>query len=405
VALKRHAFPFGDQLWQLDRLHRFGEHDTDRGFYWRRRFADIFNAANALCYWTERPENDGPKVEDVQGRNVTEHFAYCVDWANSQGLMVKGHPLFWSIDKCVPEWVKRYDYETQMKFAEVRVRNLVARFKDRVGLWDAVNEALWEPSFRHLPQRHWPHIEPIPELADYIERVLQWVREENPDATYLLNDYGTESDPPDGPRRQVDGTPVTATMQRRRYLSLVKELRQRGAPPDAIGLQFHTGGWMPHAAQMELFDSYAEADVPIHITEFWASTRHLRSQGKLSPDEIDAMQADYVVNTLTCAFGHPAVEAFFFWGFLGHTIDWGERSSHHLKDIYHRVRRLIHETWSTTEQLTTDRDGQVRFRGFYGDYALRYPIAGQSASGAQQGVSFNLSRIQRMPLTLTVPFA
>jgi GH35 family endo-1,4-beta-xylanase len=400
IVLKRHAFPFGDQLWHLDRLHRFGRHETDEGFYWRMRFADVFNAANALCYWTERPENDGPKVEDVQGRNVTEHFAYCVDWATSQGLVTKGHPLFWSIDKCVPSWVKRYDLETQMRFAEVRVRNLVARFGDQVSLWDAVNEALWEPIPAHLAQRHWPHIEPIPAIADYVERVLGWVRDENPDARYLLNDYGTETDPPRGAPLASDGTVVTAAMQRQRYKALVRELETRGSPPDAIGLQSHTGGWLSHQAQLAVYDDYADLGIPIHITEFWANTRQLEEAGRLPLEAIEALQADYVANTLTCAFGHPAIEAFFFWGFMGSAIDWRRDSSHHLKPVYHRVRDLIHETWTTRETLTSDADGSVRFRGFYGDYALRYALG----AGGRRGIPFALRREHSQPTVLTVPF-
>ena len=122
IVQKRHGFCFGDQLWHLDRLYRFGQGDTDGARYFKLRFSDVLNAANALCYWTERPRNDGPKMEDIQGHPSLEGFHRCVDWAAGEGLTVKGHPLFWSIPKCVPDWVKRYDYETRMKFAEVRVR-------------------------------------------------------------------------------------------------------------------------------------------------------------------------------------------------------------------------------------------------------------------------------------------
>ena len=47
-------------------------------------------------------------------------------------MQVKGHPLFWSIPKCVPDWVLKYDYATRMKFAEVRVRNLVAAQRGQI---------------------------------------------------------------------------------------------------------------------------------------------------------------------------------------------------------------------------------------------------------------------------------
>ena len=395
VVQKRHAFCFGDQLWHLDRLHRFGRAATDEGRAWTLRFADCLNAANALCYWTERPRNDGPKTEDVQGQPRVDSFLACVDWAAAQGLTVKGHPLCWSIPKCVPEWVKRYDYATRLKFLEVRVRGLIAGVRGKVAIWDVVNEALWEPAFRNLPQRHWPHLEDLDTIADYVQLALRWARDEDPDASYVLNDYGLTNDPADGPPVAANGTQVTAALQRRRLLDLLERLAARGALPNAIGLQSHTGGWLGHDRQWPVYDELAAAGLPIHITEFGATTRHLEAAG-VPQDEIDARRADYVANALTCAFGHPAVEAFFFWGFLDQAIRWGPHSSHQLTTLYTRVRGLIHDEWRTRESLTSDGDGTVRFRGFFGRYAVRRALADGTAVGAL----FRVAPCQSMPLTL-----
>jgi GH35 family endo-1,4-beta-xylanase len=400
VALTRHAFCFGDQLWPLDRMVRFGTDRTDRGRYWKLRFADALNAANALCYWTERPRNDGPKTEDVQGFPQLDGFHACVDWALSEGLTVKGHPLVWSIPKCVPQWVKRYDVETQMKFLEVRVRQLIASVAGKVRIWDLVNEALWEPAWKNLPNRRWPHIEDIEAIADYIAPAVRWARQEDPDACYLINDYGLAADKTiDGqPLQAADGTVVTAAMQRKRFLQLVRVLGDRGCPPGGIGLQSHTGGWVGPAQQAAVYDEMGEAGLPVHITEFSAPTRGLREEGKLSEEEIDGLQAEYVGNYLTVAFGHPAIHAFFFWGFMGRAVRFrGETSAHELTPVYETVRRLTREEWTTRERLTTDERGQVSFRGFFGDYALRWPV-----SEAQQcGARFRVAPEQAMPLTLT----
>ena len=59
----------------------------------------------------------------------------------------------------------------------------------------------------------------------------------------------------------------------------------------------------------------------------------------------------------TCAFGHHAVEPFFFWGFMRQAVRWGERSGHEPKPVFLRVRDLIHNERSTREQLTTDSQG------------------------------------------------
>lgn len=395
------GFPWGDQLWALDEMYRFGEGEMDRARAWKARFAEVFNAANALCYWTERPRNDGPKTEDRQGEPRYEGFSACVDWARAAGLMVKGHPLHWSIPKCVPEWVQRYPYETRLVFLEARVRSLVARFRGRVALWDAVNEALWEPAFRNLPDRRWPHVEDIGALAEDVARVLRWARDEDPDAAFVLNDYGMEANPEKGAPVAADGTAVTAALQRRRMCDLLGRLADLpGAPlPDAVGLQSHTGAWLTPGAQRAVYDELAEAGLPLHVTEFWAETGHLKARG-LPPDEIDALQAAYVENYLTVAFGHPAVEAFFFWGFMGDAIRWGERSSHEPKPLFGRVRALLRNTWRTRATLCTDADGVARFRGFYGRYALG--VAAEGAATARR-VGFAVDRHAAMPLTLTLP--
>lgn len=370
IVQKSHSFLFGDQMWELDRFHRFGQWDDDKAFYYRERFKEVFNAANALCYWTEAPRNDGPKIEDIQGRNVTEHFAACVDWAISQGLTVKGHPLFWSIPKCVPSWLMRYDYQTRMKFAEVRVRNLVSRFKAQISIWDTVNEALWEPVFKNLDNRFWPHIEKTEDIADMIAEVLTWCNSENPDAIFLINDYGLEEDPISGPPLAKDGKPVSAAFQRQRYIEILKELSKRGTAPDAVGLQSHPGkGWVSLSRQYAVFDEIAQAGLPLHVTEFWAHTDHL--DGKLPPELIAEKQAEYVKNILTISFGHPAVEAFFFWGFIDDAILWKSYSAHSLRPLFTVVRDLIHKEWNSSAKAVSDSNGIITFKGFHGKYSLR----------------------------------
>lgn len=397
VVQTRSAFPWGEQLWRLDRMIRYGNDRSDTGRYYKKLFAGLLNAANCLCYWTERDVNDGPKIEDIQGDPQMNGFAGCVAWAASEGLRVKGHPLFWSIAKCVPEWIKRYDYATQMKFAEVRVRNLVARFKGKVSIWDAVNEPMWEPAFKNLAKRHWPHIEPIAEIADYVEPVLRWCREEDPDATFLINDYGMEVDKAgegNGPVA-ADGTVVSAAMQRKRYLALIRELQERGMPPDGIGLQWHTGGWVDHATQLAVYDEMQTAGLPLHITEFWAHTGHLRERDM--PDgEVEQIQADYVANHLTCAFSHPAVDGFFFWGMLGDAIKWREHSSHSLRPLYHRLDELLNREWMTRLSLRTNAEGRLAFRGFHGSYVLRHALSDKT----RRGVSFEVAHENAMPLTI-----
>ncbi len=395
VIQNRSSFCWGDQLWGLDALLRNGFADSDRVRHFTRRFTECLNSANCLTYWTEAPRNDGPKHMEFQGEDRMDGFAAQVDWAIANGLVPKGHPIFWSIDKAYPEWLKRYPMETQWKFIEVRVRNLVSRFKGKVKLWDVVNEPMWEAAPKNLPHRNWPHLESVDDICEYVIPVLRWAREEDPDARFIVNDYGMELDSDGHTIQDKSGKVITAKMQRDRFTALFKRLRDDGACPDGLGMQAHTGSWMDPATQNRILDEFSEARVPLHYTEFWADNKHLLAAG-LDPGVADEMRAEYVANVMTVAFAHPAVESFYFWGELtrgfrfksDHNSDGLPSSSHTPSAVYWRVQELLRKEWMTRETLTSDSDGRVRFRGFYGDYSLRYAVGTDMPSG----VTFSLSR-------------
>lgn len=388
---QNHCFLFGDNNVPLDVLFKHNMHNSTEGRNWKDLYTKVFNAINCTCYWTEKRSNNMNKTEEFQGEQRLESFDYSVNWALSEGLTVKGHPMFWGVDKAIPEWVKHYDNQTQQKFLEVRIRNLAARYKNKVKVWDAVNEMLWEPAPKNLKNRHWPHIESVPEMVDYIKPVLQWAREEDPDAQYLINDYGTDNTETNAHNIGPDGKTVTADMQRKRMINLAQALKEAGQVPSALGLQSHSGGWMRPSDQVQFYNQMQLAGLPLHVTEFWAHTNHLESVPypfpengdfktaiskplkPLPPEEVAQKQADYVSNYLTIAFSHPAIEAFFFWGFMGMAIN-SKGDSYTLRPVYEAVRKLIKEDWMTNKTLETNSEGEIKANTFLGNYKLRYPL-------------------------------
>ena len=40
------------------------------------------------------------------------------------------------------------------------------------------------------------------------------------------------------------------------------------------------------------------------------------------------------------------------------------------KPAYKRLKRLIKEVWTTNETLSVNENGEVKFRGFYGEYEI-----------------------------------
>jgi endo-1,4-beta-xylanase len=413
IKQTKHSFLFGDCNPEMDSMYRMGHAAAEKLVVYRKVFAETLNAVNSTCYWTERPRNNMAKTEAFQGEYKLDGFTDTVNWGNANGLTVKGHPLFWTVPKAVPDWLSKYDYPTQLKFLEVRLRSMVGRFKGKVKLWDAVNEMLWEPALKNLANRNWPHLENLDQMAEYISFVLKICREEDPDAKFLLNDYGLErnhnakaqlaandNDPNAAKESGVlakDGTVVTARLQRKRYLELVKKLRDMGIPPSAIGLQGHSGA-VTQAEQLSFYDEMSQAGLPLHITEFWANpTDFDENFQKLPLREQDLKIAEYVKSFLTNAFAHPAIDSFFFWGFMGMATIWPENNApvYEEKPVLQMVKDLIHKEWNTHEILTSDSNGMVRFKGYFGDYSLRYGLPGSDKKNF--GIPFKIGKYENMP--------
>lgn len=418
VILQNHAFLFGDCNPEMDSMFRRGDALAEKLDVYRKVFSSVLNAVNSTCYWSERPRNNMAKTEAYQGEYKLEGFANTVDWGNANGLTVKGHPLFWTVPKAVPEWLSNYDYPTQLKFLEVRLRSLVGRFRGKVKLWDAVNEMLWEPALKNLPKRDWPYVETLDNMAEYISFVIRICREEDPGALFLLNDYGLEKDHNAKPQllandndpnaaneaglRAKDGTLVNARLQRKRYLELVKRLQDMGYPPSAIGMQGHSGAVTP-VEQMAFYDEMAQAGLPLHVTEFWAHPADFGGDfQKLPKAEQELKIAEYVKQFLTIAFAHPAIESFFFWGFMGMATEWheGDAPVYLEKPVLSTIKNLIKNEWHTSEKLTSNGDGVVKFRGFYGDYRLNYSLPGKNTG--LLAVPFKAGKYEGMPYRFTL---
>ena len=407
VKQLRHQFLFGDNNWFMSKTFRSGLGESDRLKYYRQRFSELFNSLNVTTYWTERPSNDSAKTEDFQGYIQMEDVEESVNWALSRGLVAKGHPMFWTVPKALPQWLKDYPYETMEKFIEVRIRSLTARFKGRIKHWDAVNEMLWEPHPSNIAKRQWPYLETMDNMTDYIGKVLNWARSEDPDAKYTINDYGLSTNLQDN-LVSFDGKLVTAASQRKRYIELIRRLQEKGTPPDLIGLQCHTG-WLKPSLQMAFYDEMAAAGVPLSITEFWGTTSEIMGpspkklklkewripSGKKSYDTITLEEAveirdNYIIDYLTCAFAHPAVDSFYFWGFLGMAINFFDKlsASHDPEPVFTKVKNLINKEWNTDLRLRADNNGVVSFRGYCGNYSIRV----KNSSGIQSGYGFNVDR-------------
>jgi len=383
------AFDWGYCGWgYLTRLQH-GEFDHYEHLHQRQRDLGLYNSINCMHYWAERHCTNAPQSEEHQGHVDYEVLDRLVQWARGNGLRCKGHPLYWPVPKAIPEWLLRYDHATRLKFLEVRIRQLTARFKGRIGTYDAVNEMMWEPTLARTEERHWPHLEAIEAIADEAAAVIGWARDEDPDARYTLNEYGLvrgETEPL--PVKSNAGEDVTRDGQLDRFIALGRCLVERGQAPDLLGIQSAPGDWRLLPRFVATIDAIGEGTgLPVQVTEFRTGTRHLEEAG-MEDDAIDACFADYVEAVCTVCFGNPHCSGFWFWG-LPRLVRGRKPTA-----VYARVRELLRERWRTSTTATTDDDGHLAFRGFLGDYSLRlrrgsgqpsgFPLTIAAGPGAQE---------------------
>jgi len=316
-------------------------------------FAQLFNCTTAKCYWDERWHQP---IEHFEGLRVYDKFLDEIGWANELGLKTKGHPLVWTVPKAIPNWLLRYPYSKQLQLLEAHVRSLVAVGGQQVALWDLCNEMLWEPAFKNIAKRKWPHLDPLEEIADYIALALNWARGVNPKAIYSLNDYGL---------LYTYRPEISAQQQRERYLKLVQRLRQKGTLPNAIGCQTHVGGKFRLDAFKNTLNDLKKAQLPIQITEFWAQEKDFPQD--LTPEAREEQMAAYVCQMYTVAYSEPLVNHITYWGSsLFFKPDGSPRLA------FGQLQKLIHQTWRTEWEGQTDAHGLISFNGYFGHYEITF---------------------------------
>ncbi len=353
----RHDFRFGCNFFNFDRLR-----DPELEEAYRRRFAAIFNFCTLGFYWVAYERRKGAPEYDYTGR--------AVEFCRRHGIVCKGHPLVW--DFADPSWLPREIDEIE-KLSHARVREIVARFKGRIDLWDVVNEPTHLGRFKTRTGEWAMARGAVP----YVRQHLQIAREANPAATLLVNDYRT--DPP--------------------YHQILEALSAEGKPLfDAVGIQshMHSGGW-PLGRIWKTCDAYGDFQVPLHFTEttIVSGPRANQDQWGSTNAEGERIQAEYVPKFYQMLFAHPAVEAITWWDFSdqgawqGAPAGW-VRKDMSPKPVYEKMAALIQGQWWTQASGRADGAGQWSGRVFYGGHQVTVQLPG----GAQHTRDFELKRGQ-----------
>ncbi|GJP45209.1 hypothetical protein CLOM_g4627 [Closterium sp. NIES-68] len=296
-------------------------------------------------YFNERREG----VEDY---NVTDAL---VDWFIERNVSVRGHNVFWAVEKFVQTWVKNLNDTALWAAMQRRMNSAVPRYRDKVQHWDVINEPLHG---NYFGQR----------LGEDVHSwMFKAARALDPNVQLFLNDYNTVEQCDRGANPEV-------------YLEKVWNLNASGAPVTGIGVEAHYSGEPQLVRLKHDLNRLAMAKLPIWLTEL-----------DFSEVESDDQRADYLEAVMRESFAHPSVAGIVLWSAGRSTcayykdIDPGmcnpcdaclADSSFKDNEAGRRYQALRAE-WSTHFARRTRLGLPLSFTAFHGRYRVRVSFRGQ----------------------------
>ncbi|SHN33481.1 endo-1,4-beta-xylanase [Chitinophaga sp. CF418] len=199
------------------------------------------------------PEND-MKMGVIHPRENEYNFRGAdsiVAFALRNKMKIRGHTLCWHNQ--VPGWIFKDEKgdtvskEVLLKRLKDHITTVVTRYKGKVYAWDVVNEVISDKKEEFYRNSAWLRICG----PEFIEKAFTWAHEADPQAVLFYNDYN-EINP----------------AKRAKIIQMVKNLRAKGVPVQAIGLQAHWAVNEPSEDQLEeTFADFAALQLPLQVTE------------------------------------------------------------------------------------------------------------------------------------------
>jgi len=319
---------------------------------YERAFANTLNFATLPFYWSA--------YEPAAGQEQTDRLRSMAAWCRAHGLQTKGHPLAWH--ETFPAWAQELADADALRLLRERITRIVGEFRGLVDTWDVFNEATVAPRFENAVGRWVKDRGAVACVAE----ALRLARAANPAAELLYNDFNV--------------SPA--------FEDLVGQLQALGAPFDAVGIQSHMhkgAGWSAEKI-WEVCETYARFGLPLHFTETTILSGRLKADDDndwhrrhtdwSSTPAGEQAQLEQGRQFYTLLFSHPAVDAITWWDFSDLQAWQGApaglvRNDMSPKPLALWLREAFGERWTTYLNVRSDDAGEIRFRGFFGTYAVR----------------------------------
>ena len=344
-----HSFIFGGNIFLFGQLET-----TQQNRQYENTFGALFNSATLPFYWkTLEPEQGKPRYTAgssyIFRRPPVDPI---LEICESNKIMTKGHAIIYGMRRWGhPDWMPSDRKEMEFYF-EKHIQELALRYKDRIQIWDVVNEPVDQANRGIMPD-------------DYTYKSYKWAMKYFPESViFNINDIDFKS-----------GIPYT-----RRYVEIARNMIDRGIRIDNVGAQMHI--FNPVEAQKiaegdniltpakltDVVDCLNEVGRPVHVSEVTVCAPDSTSIGS-------AIQAVIAENLYRFWFSCPNITGITWWNVVDGGGAPGEPSYSGLYDkrmrkkpVYETLDRLINREWKTSLTTTSNAQGVVRFRGFKGHY-------------------------------------
>ena len=373
---KSHEFRFGANIFMLDELETEEKNEA-----YKKYFADVFNMATLPFYWdTLEPERGDPRYAK-NSKKVYRRPAIdlCIEFCEKHGIEPREHAL--AYDFFFPEWLYDASVEEVKRELERRYAEISERYANKIHTIEVTNE------MEHDNGKTSFYEEP-----DYVEWCFKLAEKYFPNNQLGINEHTSSA--------WEDKCRATD-----KYYAYIEANMLKGARIDAIGMQYHlfkkredlykkTRKTLNPGLLYRHMDLYSNFGKPLQITEVTIPAYSWER-------EDEELQAEILEKLYSVWFSHPNVEQIIYWNlvdgyaYVPYTdvneiaatqgnMSLGENYYHggllrfdmSPKPAYLKLKELLQERWHTEVELTTDDNGCVDFRGFYGDYEVEINTAG-----------------------------
>jgi GH35 family endo-1,4-beta-xylanase len=290
------------------------------------------------------------EMEPVQGKVNYAVVDSMLEWADKEGIPLRGHCIFWGIPNRVQDWLKQLSDDGMRSAIEARAKAVGSRYKGRFAEYDLNNEMIHA---NYYEQRLGP---------EFIKQMALWVKQEDPGAKLFVNDYDVLTG-----NRLAD------------YVKHIRGLLDMGVPISGIGAQGHLHGDSFDAAALQsALDELGKFKLPIRITEYnfpgQRSKYYTGDRTARMPPEEEQAKAEALRQYFRICFAHPAVTGIMMWGFW-EAANWIPQSSLYKRDwtalpAAAAYEDLVLNKWWTRWSGAADRQGRAEVRAFYGTHKV-----------------------------------